>query len=214
VLSDSDPVKKRCSNEDALTGYDIFLLTLGIILVLFVAVVLFSPVSETSGGLLHAFMGDTGNMLRTIGPATVFSAVNGTPQNVDARYPVPDPGRMGSVEVNVALFIGSMGGVDFDKVRVVWVSNGIAETIPRIDQRPLICPGWTIVTKHNVIPLKKANGDNVLDPNEQFEIFACPKNTTTAYQQFTLYILPQGNVAPPVVSASAPPMVQPVMRLI
>jgi hypothetical protein len=207
-------VKKRCIKEDALTGYGIIILIMGIILILYGAATLFSPVSGASGGILHAFMGDTGNILRTVGSATVFSAVNGTPHDVDARYPVPDPRRMGSVEVNVALFIGSMGGVDFDKVRVVWVSGGIVETIPRVDSRPLICPGWTIVTKHNVIPLKTANSDDILAPNEQFGIFVCPKNTTAAYQQFTLYISPPGNVVPPLVSTSAPPMVHPVMRLI
>ena len=187
---------------------------MGFILLLYGAGALFSPVSGTGGGILHAFMSDTGTMLRTVGSATAFSAVNGTPRDVDARYPVPDPGRMGSVEVNVALFLGSTGGVDFDNVRVVWVSNGIVETIPRVDARPLLCPGWTIVAKRNVIPLKAANGNDILDPNEQFEIFACPGNSTAAYQQFALYISPPGNLVRPLVSTSAPRMIHPVMRLL
>jgi hypothetical protein len=106
-----------------------------------------------------------------------------------------------------------MGGVDFDKVRVVWESGGIAETIPRKDSRPLVCPGWTIAGKFNMLPLKSANGDNILDPNEQFEIFACPTNTTVPYQQFSLTILPSGNMAPPIVSATVPPLVQPITSL-
>jgi len=206
-------MRKYCPKEEALTGFGIIILILGIILIFYIVLVVRNPVMESGGGLLHAFMGDTGNMLRTVGPATAFSAVNGLPQDVDARYPKPDPGRMGSVEVNVALFLGNMGGVDFDKVRVVWVSNGVVEAIPRFDARPLLCPGWTIVAKYNVIPLKKANGDNILDPNEQFEIFACPRNTTAAYQPFSFAIYPQGNIVPPLVSTSAPPMVQPVIRL-
>ena len=200
-------------NEHALTGFGIIVLILGIIAVLYFVLVLRSPATGTSQGFLHTFMGDTGNILHTVGPVTIFSAVNGTPQNVDARYPVPDSGRMGSVELNVALFIGSMGGVDFDNVRVVWTSNGIVETLPRSDTRPLTCPGWTIVAKHNTIPLKSANGNNILDPSEQFEIFACPKNTTPAYQQFSLVIASAGTVVPPLVSTSAPPMVQLVMQL-
>jgi hypothetical protein len=202
-------MRKRYAAEEALTGFGVIV----IILILYVALILRSPGTITGGGILHTYMGDTGNMLRTVGPVTVFSAVNGTPQDVDVRYPDPDSGRMGSVELNVALFIGSMGGVDFDKVRIVWISNGIAETIPRNDARPLLCPGWTIVRKYNVIPLKNANSNDVLDPDEQFEIFACPKNTTAPYQQFALVITPPGNIAPPVVSVSAPPMVQPVVNL-
>ncbi|ABS54756.1 hypothetical protein Mboo_0234 [Methanoregula boonei 6A8] len=206
-------MNKRCTKEEALTGFGIIVLILGVIVVLYIALMSRPPGTETGGGVLHAFMGDTGNILRTVGPVTVFSAVNGTPHDVNARYPEPDPGRMGSVELNVALFIGSMGGVDFNKVHVVWISNGIAETLPQNAERPLTCPGWTIVAKYNTIPLKNANSNNILDPGEQFEIFACPKNTTTAYQQFSLVIAPEGNVIPPLVSTSAPPMVQPVMQL-
>jgi len=206
-------MNKFCRREEALTGFGIIVIILGIIAALYFIVVLRTPGTGTSQGFLHTFMGDTGNILRTVGPVTVFSAVNGTPQDVDARYPEPNPGRMGSVELNVAHFIGSLGGVDFDKVRVVWISNGVVETLPRSNARPLTCPGWTIVAKYNTIPLKSANGNNILDPNEQFGIFACPKNTTPAYQQFSLVIAPEGNVVPPLVSTSAPPMVQPVMRL-
>ena len=206
-------MNKCCTREEALTGFGIIVLILGIIVVLYIILMLRSPVTGTGNGFLHAFMDNTGNILRSVGPVTAFSAVNGTPHDVDARYPEPDPGRMGSVELNVALFIGNMGGVDFDKVRVVWISNGIAETLPRSDSRPLICPGWTIVARYNTIPLKNVNSNNILDPDEQFEIFACPKNTTEAYQQFSLAIAPVGNVIPPLVSTSAPPMVQPVMHL-
>jgi len=203
----------QCTKEEALTGFGVIVIILGIILILYVALILRSPGTITGSGILDAYMGDTGNMLRTVGPVTVFSAVNGTPRDVDVLYPDPDPDRMGSVELNVALFIGSMGGVDFDKVRIVWISNGIAETIPRNDARPLLCPGWTIVRKYNVIPLKDANSNDILDPGEQFEIFACPKNITAPYQQFSLVIALPGNISPPVVSVSAPPMVQPVVNL-
>jgi hypothetical protein len=203
----------RDATEEALTGFGVIVLLLGIILIIYIA--LFSRIPDTvsGGGVLHVYMDTTGNILRSVGPVTAFSAVNGTSQDIDARYVNPDPDRMGAVELNVALFIGSMGGVDFDRVRVVWTSSGIAETIPRKDMRPLICPGWTIVRKYNVIPLKNANGNNILDPNEQFAIFACPTNTTAPYQQFSLVIVPPGTIAPPLISTSAPAMVQPVMRL-
>ena len=206
-------MNRCCTREEALTGFGIIIIILGIIVVLYIALMHHSPVTGTDNGFLHTFVGNTGNILRSVGPVTAFSAVNGTPHDVDARYPEPDPGRMGSVELNVALFIGSMGGVDFDKVRVVWISNGIAETLARSDNRPLICPGWTIVAKYTTIPLKNANSNNILDPDEQFEIFACPTNTTAAYQQFSLVIAPMGNVIPPLISTSAPPMIRPVVQL-
>jgi hypothetical protein len=208
-------MRTRDTTEDALTGLGIIMLILVIILLVYGTLVLFSPGQggTQKGGILRTFTGDSGYLMRHVGPVNVFTAVDGTPSDVAVRYPHPDPGRMGAAEMTVALFIGNMGGVDFDKVRVVWESGGIAETIPRKDSRPLVCPGWTIAGKYNMLPLKSANGDNILDPNEQFEIFACPTNTTAPYQQFSLTILPSGNMAPPIVSATVPPLVQPITPL-
>jgi hypothetical protein len=42
-----------------------------------------------------------------------------------------------------------------------------------------------IVAKYTTIPLKNANSNSILDPNEQFDIFACPKNTIVGYQGST-----------------------------
>ncbi len=201
------------NSENALTGLGIIVLLLVIIVIGYIVLSLSAPSTVLGRGVLHTYVSETGNLLRSVGPVTVFSAENGTLSGVDVRYPNPDPHRMGSAELNVALFIGSVGGMDFSKVRVVWISNGIVETIPRNDMHPLLCPGWTIVHKYNEIQLKSAKGNDILDPGEQFEIFACPSNTTAPYQQFSLLISPPGTIVLPVVSTSAPFMVQPIVRL-
>ena len=208
-------MRNRHTPEEALTGLGIIVIILVMILLVYgvLTVSLPWPGDPHKEGMVHTFAGNTGDLMRPVGPVHVFTAVDGTPSDVAVRYLHPDPGRMGAAEMTVALFIGDMGGIDFDKVRVVWVSDGIAEMIPQKDSRPLVCPGWTIAGKYNMLPLKSANGDNILDPNEQFEIFACPTNTTAPYQQFSLTILPSGNMAPPMVSATVPPMVQPILSL-
>jgi hypothetical protein len=208
-------MRNRDTTEDALTGLGIIVLILVLILLVYGALTVFLPWQgdPQKGGMVHTFASNSGDLMRHVGPVHVFTAVDGTPSDIAVRYPQPDPGRMGAAELTVALFIGNMGGVDFDKVRVVWESDGIAETIPRKDSRPLVCPGWTIAGKYNMLPLKSANGDNILDPNEQFEIFVCPTNTSAPYQQFSLTILPSENMAPPIVSATVPPMVQPIISL-
>ncbi|MFA5236398.1 MAG: hypothetical protein WC362_00905 [Methanoregula sp.] len=203
------------TTEDALTVLGVIVIILGILVLVYGVLIFLSPGEggTRQGGMLHSFASNSGDLMRPVGPAYVFSAVNGTPAGVSVRYPHPDSGRMGAAEMTVALFIGDMGGVDFDTVRVVWVSGGIAETIPRQDSRPLVCPGWTIAGKSNMLPLKTADSDNILEPNEQFEIFVCPANTTAPYQQFSLTIIPPGNTSPPIVSATVPPLVQPITRL-
>jgi hypothetical protein len=208
-------MRNRHTPEEALTGLGIIVIILVMILLVYGVLIVFLPWQGDphKGGMMHTFASNTGDLMRHVGPVYVLSAVNGMPSDVEVRYPHPDPGQMGASEMTVALFIGNMGGVNFDKVRVVWVSGGIAETLPQKDSRPLVCPGWTIAGKYNMLPLKSANGDNILDPNEEFEIFVCPTNTSAPYQQFSLTILPSGNMAPPIVSATVPPMVQPIIPL-
>jgi hypothetical protein len=208
-------MRNRHTTEDALTGLGIVVIVLVIILVAYgVLTCLFpSQGGPYTGGIMHTFAGNSGNLMRHVGPVYGFSAEDGTHSGVPVRYLDEDPGRMGAADLTVALFIGDMGGVDFDNVRVVWVSGGIAETIPKKDSLPLVCPGWTIAGKFNMLPMESADSDNILEPNEQFEIIVCPTNTTAPYQQFSLTIAPKGTVSPPIVSATVPPVVQPIIPL-
>ena len=170
----------------------------------------------TSGGdqgLIPAAAGATGKTLRIVGTVTVFAATNNNPPDVAAQYPVPDSTRMGSLESNVALLIGDDGGVDFDKVNLVWIANGTAERIPRKDTRPLACPGWTIAGKYNVIPMKSANSNDILEPGEQFMIFACPETPVPAYQSFIVRIEDSGGYQSPFLGGTAPVMTGPLGSL-
>lgn len=164
-------------------------------------------------GLLPAVTDATGKTLRVVGTVTVFAATDNTPSDVAARYPVPDSTRMGSLEGNVALLIGDDGGVDFDRVSLVWITNGTAEMIPRKDTRPLVCPGWTIAGKYPVIPMKSANGNDILEPGEQFLLFVCPATPLPAYRTFAVRLEGTGGLPSPVITGTAPVMTFPVRSL-
>ncbi len=164
-------------------------------------------------GLIPTVAGATGKTLRIVGTVTVFAATNNNPSDVAAQYPVPDRTRMGSLESSVALLIGDDGGVDFDTIDLVWISNGTAERIPRTDTRPLVCPGWTIAGKYNVIPMKSANSNNILEPGEQFLIFVCPKAPLPAYQGFTVRVEDSGGYQSPFLGGTAPVMTGPLGSL-
>jgi hypothetical protein len=197
-------------------------LELVVLVVLFIGIVYFSsmlavslmwPESGGDRGILSAITSATGKMVRITGPVTVFSAVNGNPSDVNAQYPQQNPHAMGSLEADVALLIGDSGGIDFDRVNIVWVSNDVTETLPHRNTMPVSCPGWTIAGKYNIIPLKSANDNDILEPGEQFEIFACPSNTTPAYQEFRLLLEDTGGMQSPFYGSAAPVMESPVVSL-
>jgi len=203
-------------HDDAVTWFEMIAIIIVILVIVYGGLILL-PYGTGPGnrhqGILQNYVSESGNAMRRVGSVNVFSAINGSSSGVTVEYPHPDPSRLGATDMTVALFIGNMGGIDFDKVNVIWETNGVTEKIPRKDNRPLVCPGWTIAGKSNMLPMETANGNNILDPNEQFEIFVCPTNTTASYQQFTVTINPPGNVLPPVATITTPPMVRPAITI-
>jgi len=128
-------------------------------------------------------------------------------------YPRPDPGKLGSMQVTVALFIGDTGAIDMDRLTAAWSSGGPAELLHKSDRVPLVCPNWTIVKKYHMLPGHTADADNLLEPGEQFLIQACPSQAVAPYQSFTLTLHPEGTAVPLPLTRTVPAKVQPVMDL-
>ena len=227
------------ANESGLTVLELIVIIIVLIVIGHVAIVtLTSALAKPSEGMVGTFAGESGYALRHVGPVTGFSAMNGNCSDVTIQYQKQDPGTLGAVQMNVALFIGDMGGVNFDNVNLYVINaNGVAEKIPRKTANPLLCPGWMITNRFDVpsttpspggklprnLPSAKTgggksavsalNGADILYPDEQFELTICQTNTTPPYGQFTITVNPPGNTQPPVALISVPPDVQPVMTL-
>jgi hypothetical protein len=165
------------------------------------------------GGLVAESMYITGDSLQPVGSVIGFSEVSGTYDGTAIQYPCQDPGRLGSAEVLVSLFMGDTGAIDMDHLNVTWNAGGSFEQISRSDTPPLVCPNWTITKKYNMLPGLSADGDNWLEPNEQFMILACPSQTIAPYQSFTLTLQPDGVAVPLPLTRMAPAQIQPVMDL-
>lgn len=165
------------------------------------------------GGLVAESMYITGDSLRPVGSVFGFSAMPSGNAGGMVVYPRPDPCLLGSVQVTVALFIGDTGAIDMDRLAVAWSSGGPAEPLQKSDRAPLVCPNWTIVKKYNMLPGQTADEDNLLEPNEQFLIQACPSQAVAPYQSFTLTLHPEGTAVPLPLTRMVPAKVQPVMDL-
>ncbi len=165
------------------------------------------------GGLVAESMYITGDSLRPVGSVFGFSAVPSGNAGGMVLYPRPDPGKLGSVQVTIALFIGDTGAIDMDRLTATWSSGGPAETLQKSDRVPLVCPNWTIVKKYHMLPGHAADADNLLEPNEQFLIQACPSQAVAPYQSFTLALHPEGTAVPLPLTRMVPAQVQPVMDL-
>jgi hypothetical protein len=231
-------VQSGYANENGLTLLELIVIIIVLVVIGHVAVTyLAHGFGNISGGMVGTYAGESGFALRHVGPVTGFSAVNGNHSDVMIEYPNPNPDNLGAVQMNVGLFIGDMGGVDFNKVNLYVIHAGGVETIPRKTAQPLICPGWMITNRFDVpsssgptgariprslpaaggngtlSPASSLTGSDILYPGEQFELTICPANTTPPYQQFTITVNPPGSTQPPVALVSVPPDIKPVMEL-
>ena len=206
-------------NDPGLTGIGVAVLMGGVILAAAVGILLANPGSTPvlprtfPGGLVSDSMYISGDNLQPVGSAFGFAAVDRTSGDHPLVFPHPDPGRLGAVHIMISLFIGHTGAIDMDQAKVSWSSRGSNEQIPHSLTLPLVCPNWTILGKYNMLPGHVANADNWLEPDEEFDILACPSRGVGPYGTFALVIGPEGAAMPLTISRTVPDRIRPVMNL-
>lgn len=208
-----------CRTDAALTGLELIIILLVLVVAAAFPLMYFAGGDELPwarsfpGGLVAESMYISGDSLQPVGSVTGFSAVSRGQDSRVILYPRPDPGRLGSVQLTVSLFIGDTGAIDMDRLNVTWSNGKSFEQISKSEAIPLFCPNWTITGKYNLLPGRTADADNWLEPGEQFRILICPSQTVAPYQSFTLTLHPDGVAMPLSLPRMAPGRIQPVMVL-
>ncbi len=84
---------------------------------------------------------------------------------------------MGSVSLTVGLFIGDMGSVDMDRAVVAVATADNAELLTKTSAVPVRPANWSILRRMHAIPCHRADGDDLLEPGELFELLVYPLET-------------------------------------
>ena len=204
-------------NDGAVTGLELVILVLTVVVI--VGFLLISGGGDGgygnsgSHGIIHSSVMIHGASIHSTGSVIGVPAIDTVQNTVLIRFSHPNRDRLGGVDMHVSLFIGDTGGIDMDRVTVLWMTNGNVSIIPQSQGPLLICPNWTITGKYNLLPGHEANADNILNPHEQFDLFICPEEGAAPYQQFTVAITPPGAALPLPVHITAPGSIQPIMVL-
>ena len=199
-------------SEAALTGLEITIIIAAVVII--VTVLILAPVSSlftgggTPGGLIPEAVEESGFGLITDGDIFGFEDTCGPFEGVDLVCTSPDPEKMGSVFVTVRLITGDMGAIDMKKAEVVFSSVHGEETLAMKSTRPLQRSSWTITGKSHVLPQHEADEDNILEPNERFEILIYPSVPLADYSKFTVTIHSPGGV-PLEITRTVPPQIRP-----
>jgi len=211
-------MQKPLSPEDAFTGLELVILIVvlvaGTVFILMIAGGGAPDLSRTfPGGVVAGSVYITGDHVQTVGDVYGFPMTSRTTGPLRIMTVREDPKQLGVVRFVVSLFIGDTGAIDMDRVRVSWNQADGSEEIQKTPPQVLVCPNWTISDKYNMLPGHTADSDELLEPNEQFEITLCPSGGVKPYGTFTITLHPEGVAAPLTIPRMAPPRIQPVMNL-
>ena len=208
-------------NENAFTGLEIVILL--VIAVLILGYTGYAEVShgktppvgaqqKQKQGMIVNDVVATSNLLTDPGGIFGYPAVDRTIDGVPVRFKTQDPAMLGAFELTIQPFMMTTGYIDMGHASVLWVNGNDQEKLSLVQTPQLICPNWTITNKANIVPLKSADQDLLLEPGEQFTLLVCPAGHAAPYQQFTLTIAPEnGEILP--LTRTVPPGITPVTNL-
>jgi hypothetical protein len=211
-------IRPRDCAEDGFTGLELIII---IVLLISISAALLVHMgakkvpwdSTFPGGVVAESSYLSGDNLQPVGYTYAFPFVQNQIGNTRIVVPRQDPGSLGVVRLSTSLFIGSTGAIDMDRVQVTWNRAGRSERLSRTMGTSLICPNWTISDKLNLLPGRTADGDDLLEPGEQFELTICPSEGVPPYGIFTVTVQPDGVAMPLSLTRTTPSMIQPVMIL-
>jgi len=193
-------------NEDAVTGLELVILLVAVILVIgYIGYGEFShgktpapgALQKQKQGMIPNAIVATSNLLTDPGGIIGYPAVDGTINGVPVLFTSQNPAMLGAFELTIQPFMMTTGAIDMGHASVLWVSGNDQEKLSLVQTPTLVCPNWTIMQKLNFIPLKDADQDLMLEDTEQFVLLVCPAGHVAPYEQFTMTIAPQnGEILP------------------
>ena len=199
-------------SDRAVTVLEVLVLA-GLILCGMGAIHLLSSGSGPPKGLIPTTLQETGATLRVVGNVYGLAASDTVTGGVTIRFPQENPHALGACLFTLSTLVGDMGGIDMDRAMVTWTFGNRSVALPSDPAPPLEGPAWTIVSRSHVIPYHAADGDRILEPNEQFDLLVIAPEPLLPRSAFTLVIIPREGGYPLTIPRTVPARVTPVMDL-
>lgn len=184
--------EKYCRDE-GLTVLELIIIIAVVLIVTHVLLGAFSPNTpsdsgnnEAAGGIIGDFESSMENVLVRNGPSYGMQDIPGTLYDVDIYSYGVHPDELGSAAVSIKLVAMSGKSIDFNGADLVFKYNNNTERLAYSSEQPLTPGHWVIVERGSVIPFQKADGDDILENNEEFTIVANPAVTVPARGVFEL----------------------------
>jgi hypothetical protein len=139
----------------------------------------FGSDAQITGGIVSESVRDETALIYIEGSISGYEDICGVFDGVKLYTEKPDSRKLGSILLPVKTTISSYtkNHIDIRTLTVTVYYTGSSETLPYSEKNPLEKPSWTVAQKSGYIPLKDADDDYLIEPNEIFDILVYPGNS-------------------------------------
>ena len=163
-----------------------------------------------SGGLIRGAISESGDSIRIYGTPIGYSSVSREIEGKHAIAPREDPNALGFILISVTPIVGDLS-IDTNRMRIT-IAGGGYEMPVTMSRNAALYPGnWTIVKKYNMIPMRSADEDDILEGGEIFDLLISLPESFTPYQKFTIVLSPEHGV-PWKQEMTVPPVTSPIVK--
>ena len=213
MLSERRETLPKRDKEEGITGLEVICLLIFLAVAIYVVFTHVYTPNEDGGtprGLIAGAVYESGDSVRMYGMPVGYSSVSREIEGIDAVAATENPSALGFLLVSVTPLIGDLA-IDLDRMEMTIVSSGTKTLIIR-SRGASVGPGnWTIAGKSNMIPMKSADEDDLLEASEIFDLLISMPEPFFPYQKFSVVLSPEHGV-PYTQKLTVPPLFTPVVK--
>jgi len=165
----------------------------------------------TVRGLVPRAIEESGDSVRVTGMPVGYSSISRRISGVDAVAARENEKALGFLVISVTPVIGDLA-IDTDRMGIAVVVSQDRTHVSRSRDARLLPGNWTIVKKYNMIPMKSADDDDILEASEIFDLLISLPEPLFAYQEFSIMLSPEHGV-PFTQKLTVPRAITPVTEL-
>ncbi|MCU0632925.1 MAG: flagellin [Methanolinea sp.] len=201
--------------ETGITGLEVIFLILFLAIAVYMVFTLaIPPVGHggSPGGLFVRAVQESGDSVRVTGMPIGYLSVSQKIEGIAAVAATENKNAIGFLVVSVTPLIGDLA-IDINRMGITIVSPDTDTTFTR-SRNASVGPGnWTILKKYNLIPMKTADEDDILEASEIFDLLISLPEPFPPYHTFSLVFSPEHGI-PYTQKLTVPPAVTRVTRFV
>lgn len=168
------------------------------------------PSSLLNRELIRGAISESEDSVRVYGTPIGYSSVSREIEGIHAIASSENPNALGFFLISVTPIVGDLS-IDTNRMRITIVSAGNEMPVARSRNAALNPGNWTIVKKYNMIPMRSADEDDILEGGEIFDLLISLPEPFPPYKKLIIILSPEHGM-PWKQEFTVPPVTSPIVK--